>query len=160
MFKCLDRRTDHEIWLSFLGAFAKLRKATISRLLASSCLSARPSVHSVQLRSYWTGFHQIWYLSCLRKSVTKINFSLKWKEKRLLFMKTYVHLWWYLAAFFLELEMFHKKCRKNPNNFLWSVAISFFFKNRSVFQITWKNMIEPERRQIRIQYGASAQHSG
>ena len=24
-------------------------------------------------------------------------------------MKTYVHLWWYIATFFLELEMFQEK---------------------------------------------------
>jgi len=67
-------------------------------------------------------------------------------------MKTCVHLWWYLAAFFLEFEMFQgkKNCRENPNTILCSVTIPFFFLNRSVFKIMWKNMIEPDRPQMTI----------
>jgi hypothetical protein len=37
------------------------------RRLASSCLSVRPSVDMEQLSSYWTDFHEILYLSILRK---------------------------------------------------------------------------------------------
>jgi hypothetical protein len=39
---------------SILGAFAKLRKATISFVL-----SVRPSVRMEQLGSHWTDFHEI-----------------------------------------------------------------------------------------------------
>jgi hypothetical protein len=39
---------------AFLGAFAKLRKATISFLM-----SVLLSVHMEQLRSHWTDFHEI-----------------------------------------------------------------------------------------------------
>ena len=58
---------------SFLGAFAKLRKTTISFVL-SVCLSVRME----QLVSQWTVFHEIWYLSFLsRKSVEKMQVFLK-----------------------------------------------------------------------------------
>jgi len=43
----------------FLGAFAKLRKATISFGM---------SVRMEQLGSHWTDFHEIWYLGIFRKS--------------------------------------------------------------------------------------------
>ena len=47
------------------------------RLLASSCLSVRPSVRMEQLGSHWTDFRIIGYLSILRKSVDVIQVSLK-----------------------------------------------------------------------------------
>jgi hypothetical protein len=53
----------------FLGALAKLRKATMSFVL-----SVRSSVLMEQLGSSWTDFHVIWYLSIFRKSVEKIKF--------------------------------------------------------------------------------------
>ena len=51
----------------FLGAFAKLKKATINIVL-SSCLSIRME----QLDSHWTYFDEIWYLRFFSKSVEKI----------------------------------------------------------------------------------------
>jgi hypothetical protein len=48
---------DEVFWpeemLAFLGAFAELRKATISFVV-----SVRPSVHIEQLGSHWTDFHE------------------------------------------------------------------------------------------------------
>jgi len=60
------------IFWSFLGEFAKLRKATISIVV-----SVRLSVRMEQLGSHWTDFHEIWYLRIFRKSVTKIHLSLQ-----------------------------------------------------------------------------------
>jgi hypothetical protein len=53
--------------LLFLGAFAKLRKATII------C----PSIRMKQLGSQWTDFHEVLHLSIFLKSVQKIQISLK-----------------------------------------------------------------------------------
>jgi hypothetical protein len=55
-----------------LRAFTKLRKATISFVI-SLC----PSVRVEQLGPHWTNFHEILYLRIFRKSVEKIQFSLK-----------------------------------------------------------------------------------
>jgi len=55
-----------------LGPFAKLRTATLSVIM-----SARPSVRMEQLGSHWTHFHEIWNLNVFRKSVEKIQVSLK-----------------------------------------------------------------------------------
>jgi hypothetical protein len=59
----------------FLGALTKLRKAPVSFM--SVCLSVRPSVHVEQLGSHWTDFYEIWYLSIFKKSVDKMQVSLK-----------------------------------------------------------------------------------
>jgi hypothetical protein len=55
----------------FLGALAELRKAII--YLCHICLSVRIE----QLGSHWTEFHEMWYSSIIRKSVEKIQVSLK-----------------------------------------------------------------------------------
>jgi hypothetical protein len=52
----------------FLGAFAELRKATISFIM-SVCPSV--SVRIEQLGSYWTDFGESWYLDIFRKSLGK-----------------------------------------------------------------------------------------
>jgi hypothetical protein len=58
--------------MTFLDAFVKLRKATIGFVM-----SVRPSIRMEQLGSYWTDFHEIWYLIIFRKHVEKIEVSLK-----------------------------------------------------------------------------------
>ena len=56
----------------FLGALAKLRKTPISFVM-SVCLSVRMQ----QLGSQWTDFYEISHLRICRKSVEKIQVSLK-----------------------------------------------------------------------------------
>jgi hypothetical protein len=46
-------------------------------LSASSCLFICPSVRMTLFGSYWTDFHEIWYLRIFRKSVEKIQFLSK-----------------------------------------------------------------------------------
>jgi hypothetical protein len=55
-----------------LGAFAKLQKTTINFVI-----SIRLSVRMEQLGSRWTDSYGILYLSIFRKSVEKIQVSLK-----------------------------------------------------------------------------------
>jgi hypothetical protein len=62
--------------LSFLGAFAKLRKATINFVI-SFCPAVCPSARMEQLDSHWTDCHEILYLSIFLKPVEKIQVSLK-----------------------------------------------------------------------------------
>jgi len=66
-------------WFFFFwggGAFAKLRKAT-SRFVVSVHPSVRLSVCTEQLSSHWTDFHEIYFSVLFRKSVEKIQVSLK-----------------------------------------------------------------------------------
>ena len=45
-----------------------------------SCPTVSPSVRMEQLGSQWTDFDEIWYLRFFRKSVEKIQVSLKFDE--------------------------------------------------------------------------------
>jgi len=55
----------------FLGAFAIVREASIS-FVTSVRLPAR------KIGSHWKDFREIWYLNIFRKSVKKLQFSLKY----------------------------------------------------------------------------------
>jgi len=39
------------------------------------------------------------------------------------------------------------------------INVFFFFENHVVYEIKWKNMIEPDRSQMAIKYGACAWRS-
>jgi hypothetical protein len=74
-------------------------------------------------------------------------------------MKTFTHLWQYLAEFFLEWEIFQiKVVEKIKTHILCSET--FFFENRVVREIMSKNVVEPERPQIPSKYGAYALNAG
>jgi len=62
-FFCSDHYCSLSIFHSFLGAFSKLRTATISFVM-SVCASIRPSfrLHETTRLSLWTNFHEVWYL--------------------------------------------------------------------------------------------------
>ena len=97
---------------AFFGAFAMLRKATMS-LVVSVCLS----VGMDQIGSRWTDFHEIWYLSIFRKSCLENSSLIKIrKELRVLCMKTYIQFLSYLASSLLRKRNARdKSCRENPN---------------------------------------------
>ena len=61
----------------FLGAVEKLRKTRIS-----IAISVRPSVRMEKLSSHWTDFYEIRYLMIHRKSVEKIQVSLKSEKNK------------------------------------------------------------------------------
>jgi hypothetical protein len=64
-------------------------------------------------------------------------------------MKTCVHLWWYLAEFFLESEMFQtKEVEKIKTHVLFSMT--FFPENRAIYETMWKNMVDLDRPQTTI----------
>jgi len=69
---CVDFGEITESQKRFLGAFAELRKATVSFVM-----SVRLSVHMEQLRSQWADFHGILCLTIFRKSAEKSEVSLK-----------------------------------------------------------------------------------
>jgi hypothetical protein len=65
--------------ITFLGAFAKFQKATVS-FVTFVCPSVRPSVRVEQLGSHCRDFHEIWYLSIFQKSVKKIQVLYKYDK--------------------------------------------------------------------------------
>jgi hypothetical protein len=109
--------------------FMHHRKIAKKQLLASSCLSVclSVSVRMEQLGSHWTDFQAIRYLRIFRKLVTKIQ---------------------YLAEFLIEQEMFQKKVEeKMKTHFMFS---NLFLENRVVYEIMWKNTVQPDRPQMTI----------
>jgi hypothetical protein len=56
-------------------------------------------------------------------------------------MKTFSHLWQYLAEFFLEWERFHTKVVEEIKTYIL-LFNNFFFENRAFYQIISKNNVE------------------
>ena len=115
--------------LSFIGAFAKLRKAIISCAM-SVRPSVRPSARLEQLGSHCTDFHEIWYLSIFQNYVENFQVSLTSDKNKGYFTWRPINIFWsFLAQFFLEWEMLHKKksCRENHNTFY----VPWFFTRKS-----------------------------
>jgi len=84
------------------------------RLSALSCASVRLSVCARGVtRLPLVDFHEIWYLTMFRKSVEKIQFSLKSDKNEGFFI-------WYLAQFFLERKTFHTKRVENNTHFMFN----------------------------------------
>ena len=67
----LNSDCDYDHFDTFLGAFAKMRKATIS-----FAMSVRVSVRIEPLGCHWTDIREIWYWSIFRKSVEEIHIAL------------------------------------------------------------------------------------
>jgi hypothetical protein len=71
-------------------------------------------------------------------------------------MKTFLHLWQYLAEFLLECEIFQIKFVQKIKTHILCPAI-FFPEN---YEVMWKTVVEPEGPQITSQYGAHALREG
>jgi hypothetical protein len=82
-------------------------------------------------------------------SIENSRFIKIWHEKRAFYVKRNIHFWSYRAHFFLERQMFYKKsCIENQNtHFRFN---KHFFVNRTAFETTWKNTVEPGRPQMKI----------
>jgi hypothetical protein len=112
------------------------------RLLVSSCLCAYPSGKSrLPLDVCFMKFYTYFWKICLENSrvIEKSDKNI-WEFH----MKTCVHLW-YLAEFFVEWEVF-QSCREQNTDFMFSNFPPH--ENRTVYEIMWKNMVEPDRPQM------------
>jgi hypothetical protein len=79
---------------------------TISFIM-SVCPSMQTGICMEQLGSHQTDFHESWvfFENCWENS----GFIKIWQELCVLYMKTNIYFWSYLANFFLEWEMFQTK---------------------------------------------------
>ena len=100
-FKCFKWKLYRCIcWLIFevhilIGRLVKLRKAIISFVM-SVCLSVRME----QFGSHWADFHEILYLSILRKRGEKIQVSLKSDKNNCYFTWRPIYILGYIALRF------------------------------------------------------------
>ena len=123
---------------SFLGAFAKLKKG----LLVSSWLSVRMEQLFPMSR-----FSLNWIFEYLSKICRKNSSFIKiGQEERVIYMKTNVQLWWYLAQF-LKREIFRTTVVERIKTHF---AFNFFFENFTIYEKMWKNVVEADRPQMTI----------
>jgi hypothetical protein len=54
------------VWIKKQFIFRRVSQNCETSLLASLCLSVRPTVRMEQLGFHWTDFHEIWHLSIFR----------------------------------------------------------------------------------------------
>ena len=99
-----------------LGAFAKLQKATVC-LILSACLSVGPPI-----RSHWTDFHEIWYLSTFRKKCTLHDY-----------LCTFMTI--YCLIILRMRNISDKYCRENQNIHFLCNNIFFSPENRGFYEI-------------------------
>jgi hypothetical protein len=64
-------------------------------------------------------------------------------------MKTNINLRTYLAKFFLEWENFRTKFVEKIKTHIFC-SIYFFFENRAMYEIMWKDVVQPERPQTAV----------
>jgi hypothetical protein len=137
-----------EAW-SWAVIFRRVRNIAKKRLLASSCLSVRLSVRMEQLGFQWTDFREIWHLSILRKSVEKIQVSLKSDMNNGYFTWRLIYI--FIISRSVPLRMRNvsdKRCKENQNtHFMFNTYFFFFFCRH---EIMWKNIVELGRPQKTI----------
>jgi hypothetical protein len=103
-----------------------------------------------QLGSPWTNFHDVWYLRIFRKSVQKIQVSLKSDKNIGYFTWRPINIFIISRSFLLRIKnVSDKRCRENQNpHFVFGNI--FFFEGRAVYEIMWKNTVERGRPQMTI----------
>jgi hypothetical protein len=115
------------------------------RLLASSCLSVVSPTGRTRLT--WTDFHEISYLSIFRKSVAKIQVSLK-SDKNALNEDQCTFMIISRSVIFGMKNISDKSFRESRNtHFMFSY---FFFVNHAIYEIIWNCTVEQGRPQMTI----------
>jgi hypothetical protein len=93
--------------------------------------------------SAWIGVNKTLHLSIFRNSIEKGQASLTSNKNNWT-----LHFVSYLTQFFLEWKRFRQSCRETRNtHFIFNI---FFFENRAVYEIKWKNVVAWGRPQITI----------
>jgi hypothetical protein len=124
-----------------LSAFAKFRKAT-----RRVC----PSIRMEQLGSHWTDFHEIWHFNIFRKSVEKIQVSLKSNKNNRYFTWRPTYVFDLSRSILLTVRNVSDKiCKENKNTQFYGQCL-FFFENSAVYVIVWKSIVESGRSQVTI----------
>ena len=131
-----------------LGAFTKLRKATISFVL---CLSVRPSVRLFfcphgTARLPLGGFSWNLIFMYFSKICWENSSFIKIKKNKGYFTRGPIYIFRsYLAQFFLEWKIFQTRVIEKVETHIFCLIT--FFLNRAVYEIMWKNIIERGRPQ-------------
>jgi len=119
---CMIASSSIVFW--FAGKIAKKKKTT------RFVMSVRMSVHMEQLSSHWRDFHEVRCFRIFRKSVEKIEISLKSDENN---------------------AYFTKAVKDIKTLILYSIN---FFPKIVAFMLMWTNMVKPDRPQMIIKHKA------
>ena len=112
----------------FVGAFAKLWKATIN-VVMSVRPSIHPSVRMEQLRSHWMDFQEGLRIFRKKKKCRENSSLIKIRQEKqqVLYMKTDAYFCSYLHQLFLEWETFQMKVVEKIKQYTFC-SITFFFR--------------------------------
>ena len=106
------------------------------RLLASKCLSVRPSVRMEQFGSHRMDFHEILFLGIFRKSVDEVQVSLKSAINKGCFIRIPMHIYDRIS-----LTSYNEKCfTQVVQKIKTHVSCSILFFYLTVSEIMWKNI--------------------
>ena len=101
-----------------------------------------------QLRSHWTDFREILYLSVFRKFVGKIQVPLKSNRNKGYFTWRPIYIFDYISLSSKMRNVSDKRCRETSNiHFIFN---NLFLENCTFYKITWKNIVEWVRPQMTI----------
>jgi hypothetical protein len=100
-----------------------------------------------------------WLLETSRLAVDKSSWN--WSVKRIQPDKNngrFVRLWQCVAEFLLEWQLCRKKSGENQNTYF--IYCKYFpTENRTVCEIMWKSMVQPDSPQTTTWYGECAWHT-
>jgi hypothetical protein len=97
------------------------------------------------LAFHWTDFHEIWYWVILRISVKEIHCSLTSDNSGYCTWGKYTFMI-ILCSHLRMKSVSDESFRQNQN----TLHVDFFFENLFVYEIMWKNMVEPGRPRVAI----------
>ena len=138
-----------------LCVFANLRKATIS-LDVFVHVSVYPSArnNSDRIERVFVKFDSFFF----RKFVEKIQPSLKSDKNNGYFTRRPMYIYNNISLNYSYIEKcFSKCCRENKKKHF---VFNYIFSRKScVYEIMWKNAVQPDTSQMTIKYGACALHA-
>ena len=141
-----------------LGTFTKLKKSTINFFMFAFYLSICPSFHKKHFGYHWTGFHEIWYLSIFKKSVVKVQVSLKSVKNNKYFTWRPIYIFYLSRSVLLRMRKVSDKCcRENQNTFYVQKNFCFWQWCR-----LWDNVNKhcaADRPHVTIKYDSCAWHA-
>jgi hypothetical protein len=159
---CYDVRTEHGNAQCCQIAEVLVRSQNCDCWLGR--VSVRPPVtqsNTGRFGYHWMDCHEIWYLSTFRKSVEKIQVLLKSDKSNVYFtwrpMRVYDNI-----SVLLRMRRFSgTSCRESRYTHFMFDSFCFVFSKMVPFvRQCGKNMVEPDRPQITMLYGACAWRAG
>jgi len=131
------------VWLSV----SKLQKATINIVM-----SIWPSVRMSQLGFHRKDFHEIWYFIILKKkSFEKIQVSLKPDKYNGYFTQRPIYIFGHVSSSSSQIGKRQTNvAARIRTHILCSTPFFFFSESCALYEIMWKNIVQPDRSQITI----------